>query len=1073
MSNAVEDHSPSNQRSPLAQWIYKTLGAWRVRIKFRLRGNNLHVLCEGASCPERKTALLQLIPALQQTNLNTLLPAHQPRIYQVLLYGRRSERSSPDWTAQIHLNQLERHLAQMQQPHPSSPALALSTAPAPPNRRSPQPLPGPSAIVVSNRSLAKRGKPEALARYLSESLSKLGVSVQVSVKTIPYLDNSVTLPSQTPLPELNPGHPKSRRLWITCEATYSPDPSLISETIAHQLRDLELEGYRDAITLVQVAGETKPDWVLRVDLTPTKEMLREWVRWGDVEAIERLLNLELAPANARLATVSLKDSTLHLSCSQLQPSSPAAAPEQHAVRAIVAPLLETLGPQGIHAATVYGQVAGQPTPQWIDWLDLPASVHAALATPMRTLAQQRDWGAIAFLLNRLLNPDIDQQLATGGIRLQILPKQDLLHIMADAPICPEQRRVGPAIAQFLQELDIPNLAGVRVYGRRAGQKRPLWSYGADFASRNRLVPEATPEFAATDAYIGDLIAPSEEVIIRPDLTPADLQTAWTTLQHQLVHHAQRILVRSQLFTLSSDVQDRSVSAPGQAGYQTAKAVAIWGAVGLLLMIQADWVLGQWLQQPQSPPTASAVVPTAVSPSPSVSSDEAEIDLSFPDISLNRSAEEDSSVFDSSGFTQPGQATNSLSASPQTVAVAPAAHSTAAPASFTPISQIPAPTTPVATVTADDSPYPTFNSRQLDEKIALYYQFLEQSGPPDVLIIGSSRALRGVDPAVLKQALAGIGYTDLTIFNFGVNGATAQVVDLILRELLTPEQLPRLVIWADGARAFNSGGVDVTYNGIAASEGYQQIADGTIPLHSVTPAAPMSGITEQSGQSASGGIGSSLASGYRAIDRWLSDRLAAISTAYQERDRLKTLFQQTVTALLPAQKESATTASVSATDETATSLPQEGQGMIDFEGFLPLSVQFNPATYYQQYARVAGAYDGDYKDFQIEGNQATALRSLLALTQSRNIPVVFVNSPLTQQYLDDVRSQHEQEFKQYMLNLAVQQPGFIFRDLGELWLDQYDYFSDPSHLNRYGAYEVSNRLAQDPMIPWPSPRTKTP
>jgi hypothetical protein len=37
----------------------------------------------------------------------------------------------------------------------------------------------------------------------------------------------------------------------------------------------------------------------------------------------------------------------------------------------------------------------------------------------------------------------------------------------------------------------------------------------------------------------------------------------------------------------------------------------------------------------------------------------------------------------------------------------------------------------------------------------------------------------------------------------------------------------------------------------------------------------------------------------------------------------------------------------------------------------------------------------------------------------------------------------------------------------LLVNKNDYFSDPSHLNRYGAYTVSNQLAQDPMIPWPS------
>jgi hypothetical protein len=141
-------------------------------------------------------------------------------------------------------------------------------------------------------------------------------------------------------------------------------------------------------------------------------------------------------------------------------------------------------------------------------------------------------------------------------------------------------------------------------------------------------------------------------------------------------------------------------------------------------------------------------------------------------------------------------------------------------------------------------------------------------------------------------------------------------------------------------------------------------------------------------------------------------------------------------------------------------------VIDFDGFLALSVRFNPATYYQDYARVAGRYDGDYYDFQLEGEQSAALAALLEFTQSHEIPMVFVNTPLTDEYLDDYRRDAETQFLKSMLRHSTTTSGFIFRDLGQVWPDRYDYFSDPSHLNRYGAYQVSNQLAQDPMIAWP-------
>ncbi|NJN86016.1 MAG: hypothetical protein HC881_06490 [Leptolyngbyaceae cyanobacterium SL_7_1] len=156
------------------------------------------------------------------------------------------------------------------------------------------------------------------------------------------------------------------------------------------------------------------------------------------------------------------------------------------------PVLEAIAPQGIHGVMLYGQLTGQEAPAWVEWVTLPASLHPALAEPPLALAKNGDWGAIAFLLNRLLNPDLDRYLTTGGIRLQILPKRDLLHVMTDAVICPNQAQIGTTVAQFFRQLQLTGVAGVRVYGRRAGQKHPAWSYGADFVPRQRFVPEVTP-----------------------------------------------------------------------------------------------------------------------------------------------------------------------------------------------------------------------------------------------------------------------------------------------------------------------------------------------------------------------------------------------------------------------------------------------------------------------------------------------------------------------------------------------------------------------------------------------------
>jgi hypothetical protein len=126
-------------------------------------------------------------------------------------------------------------------------------------------------------------------------------------------------------------------------------------------------------------------------------------------------------------------------------------------------------------------------------------------------------------------------------------------------------------------------------------------------------------------------------------------------------------------------------------------------------------------------------------------------------------------------------------------------------------------------------FPTFNSQRLDQELQLYYQYLQKYGKPDVLIIGSSRSLQGIDPTALRNALSTQGYPGLKVYNFGINGATAQVINLVLQKVLTPEQLPRLLVWGDGSRAFNSGRQDMTYNSILASEGYRRLALGDRPI----------------------------------------------------------------------------------------------------------------------------------------------------------------------------------------------------------------------------------------------------
>jgi hypothetical protein len=300
--------------------------------------------------------------------------------------------------------------------------------------------------------------------------------------------------------------------------------------------------------------------------------------------------------------------------------------------------------------------------------------------------------------------------------------------------------------------------------------------------------------------------------------------------------------------------------------------------------------------------------------------------------------------------------------------------------------------------------PSFNSQRLDEELQLYSRYLRIYGTPDVLLIGSSRSLQGIDPIALQEGLEAEGYAGVKVFNFGVNGATAQVVSLVLQEVLNPEHLPKLIIWGDGLRAFNDGRPDQTYSEILKSEGYRWLQAGNRPI--------------------------------------------PVRTFYRD---------------APVLTASANNASL-ARSALARST-QQVSSVLDMYGFQAVSDRFEPSTYFQNYPRVSGHYDADYVPFGLGGIQTQATIAVAQYAKARNIPLVIVNLPLTQAYMDTPRLRREQAFHQHMQRLA-QQEQFIFRDLVQHpTLMQNQFFADPSHINHSGARAVALHLATDPAIPW--------
>ena len=331
-------------------------------------------------------------------------------------------------------------------------------------------------------------------------------------------------------------------------------------------------------------------------------------------------------------------------------------------------------------------------------------------------------------------------------------------------------------------------------------------------------------------------------------------------------------------------------------------------------------------------------------------------------------------------------------------------------------------------------FPSFNSQQLDRQLQRYLAYLEKFGSPDILIVGSSRALQGVDPAALQQGLAQHGYPGLRVYNFGINGATAQVVDWLLQTLLTPEQLPRLIVWADGSRAFNSGRVDQTFNKIIASKGYKSLSsnvpastDAFVLGQICVDMLPVQIPTQQTAQ----------------VGLYANN---SISVAQSGRSTNPPCNQSVKLIVRPGKPP------IAAANLSPPSLEDLG--------FQSIDTRFSPSVYFQRYPKVPGNYDADYRNFSLRGRQAEAFERVVRFANRRQIPLVYANLPLTLIYLDSTRSLNEEQYRNRMGQLADSKR-FIFKDLvTQPQLNQNQYFADPSHLNRHGAAAVSMQLSKE-------------
>ena len=730
----------------------------------------------------------------------------------------------------------------------------------------------------------------------------------------------------------------------------------------------------------------------------------------------------------------------------------------------------------VYQVLVYGRKPGEDIPQWCYRLYLnqlnqhlelveksllagtetPTGSDGSLIISNESLTHQRDTEPDWLSRLNLTPPEvmlkpwddwenvpaIAKILKTSAMRVMLIPTEDLLDMICDHPICPTLYQVSRKFTQLMiRELQVSATSGFSIYGRRAGDKELLWFHGLNMVERSRPVPAETLKFAATPEYVSYQITDqTREPILCPNSRIEKVQNLGQQIAKnwaaKINKQIKQLLLNSQLFTTFNQDTNQNPDHKDDKDKGIGGSM-IWLGLGLILTLQSDFILGYVLGRslksyPQVSVSNNIVSPLPLASQPSLPGENNQTRPVSNQSVTPESLNHDQSTFNASGFIND--------------------HDTNFPVA-------PLKENATAILLAARSQMPSFNARQLDEQLALYKQRLAmKKRPPDVLIVGSSRALRGVDPLALSRALVSQGHSNLDIFNFGINGATAQVVDCLIRQILEPEELPKLILWADGSRAFNNGRQDITFNAIAVSQGYKQILQKTrTRVNADAVNKNKEGfLVNITNKSAGKNINI-----YQVADSWLNQSLSGLSASYKNREQIKTLLQKKFEHLPFIYQHPQVKSKVNLTSYSAITNSVQG---VDYDGFLPVSVRFNPATYYQKYPKVSGDYDNDYKSFQLAGKQDQAFRSVLEFTKKNNIPLVFVNMPLNSDYLDPVRTKYEQQFHKYLLKFTGD-PHFIYRDLSQLWPTASNYFSDPSHINRYGAYEVSKKLALDPIISW--------
>ena len=221
--------------------------------------------------------------------------------------------------------------------------------------------------------------------------------------------------------------------------------------------------------------------------------LLEQVKQGNPQAISTLLNNKLSNKGIKIK-VSVKKNSLRILFQSNESLN------QGKFVNLVHKIIDKLEKHPWDIVRVYGQQIGEEVPDWVQEIKLDISSNKSV----EELAKQGNINAISSM--------ISQTIKSEELSVKVSIKDQELRIMLEAQELPDQEKMTSQIQKIIQELQIPKIETIQLYGKEKSEDFPDWHQEIKLEKQNKVSSDQHQESGNTERIKEiDEIALSNEI----------------------------------------------------------------------------------------------------------------------------------------------------------------------------------------------------------------------------------------------------------------------------------------------------------------------------------------------------------------------------------------------------------------------------------------------------------------------------------------------------------------------------------------------------------------------------------